>query len=73
MHTEDDFEYFMARAIAERAASEAAVDKSSRDIHALLAAKYEGLADRLKGPRPTLHIVSPGVTRDAPLLSDETI
>ena len=72
MSAENDFEYFTARAIAERAASEAAVDENSREIHALLAAKYERLANRLREPRHTLNVVSPGVIGDVRPLSDET-
>ncbi len=72
MSTEDDFEYFTARSLAERAASEAASDERSREIHATLAAEYEERAGRLKKPRSTLHIVSPCSSYESPTKTDGT-
>ena len=71
MSTEDDFEYFTARSLAEQAASEAAADEKSREIHAALAAEYEERAGRLKKPRSTLHIVSPCSSNESSARTDK--
>jgi hypothetical protein len=55
----DDIAYFTARAAAERALSEASDNQEAALVHLKLAERYERLAARPAGQRPTLHIVAP--------------
>lgn len=59
MTDDDDIAYFTARAAAERALSESASNEVAALVHLKLAERYERLARRQPGGRPTLHIVAP--------------